>query len=145
MGYYERFLGTKLSRNDSVSGGRIYWDVLNAERHGDYLGATVQMIPHVTNKIKEYISAPTGTDFVVCEIGGTVGDIEGTLFLEAARQFANEKGRKNVCFVYLTLLPFIETADDKNFSARNIVKLKIHSTPRNTFYMLLRHDVTAPV
>ena len=81
LGYYERFLGVKLSRNDSVSGGRIYWDVLNAERHGDYLGATVQMIPHVTNKIKEYIGRPTNTDFVICEIGGTVGDIEGTIFL----------------------------------------------------------------
>ena len=80
LGYYERFLGVKLSRNDSVSGGRIYWDVLNAERRGDYLGATVQMIPHVSNKIKEYVGRPTDTDFVICEIGGTVGDIEGQSF-----------------------------------------------------------------
>ena len=89
LGYYERFLGVRLTRNDSVSGGRIYWDVLNAERRGDYLGATVQMIPHVSNKIKEYIAAPIDTDFVVCEIGGTVGDIEGKIFLESIRQFAN--------------------------------------------------------
>ena len=112
LGYYERFLGIRLSRNDSVSGGRIYWDVLNAERHGDYLGATVQMIPHVSNKIKEYISAPSGTDFVVCEIGGTVGDIEGKIFLESIRQFANDVGRKNVMFVHLTLAPYLEKSGE---------------------------------
>ncbi|MBR5574946.1 MAG: CTP synthase [Alphaproteobacteria bacterium] len=112
LGYYERFLGAQLSRNDSVSGGRIYWDVLNAERHGDYLGATVQMIPHVTNKIKEYISAPTDTDFVVCEIGGTVGDIEGQIFLESIRQFANQVGRRNVMFVHLTLAPYLEKSGE---------------------------------
>jgi len=112
LGYYERFLGAQLSRNDSVSGGRIYWDVLNAERHGDYLGATVQMIPHVSNKIKEYIAAPTNTDFVVCEIGGTVGDIEGKIFLESIRQFANDVGRKNVMFVHLTLAPYLEKSGE---------------------------------
>ncbi len=112
LGYYERFLGARLSRNDSVSGGRIYWDVLNAERHGDYLGATVQMIPHVSNKIKEYISAPSDTDFVVCEIGGTVGDIEGKIFLESIRQFANDVGRRNVMFVHLTLAPYLEKSGE---------------------------------
>lgn len=112
LGYYERFLGVRLSRNDSVSGGRIYWDVLNAERHGDYLGATVQMIPHVSNKIKEYIAAPTDTDFVVCEIGGTVGDIEGKIFLESIRQFANDVGRKNVMFVHLTLAPYLDKSGE---------------------------------
>ena len=112
LGYYERFLGVKLSRTDSVSGGRIYWDVLNAERHGDYLGATVQMIPHVTNKIKEYIGRPTNTDFVICEIGGTVGDIEGTIFLESIRQFANDVGRRNVMFSHLTLAPYLEQSGE---------------------------------
>lgn len=112
LGYYERFLGARLTRNDSVSGGRIYWDVLNAERHGDYLGATVQMIPHVSNKIKEYISAPTDTDFVVCEIGGTVGDIEGKIFLESIRQFANDVGRRNVMFIHLTLAPYLEKSGE---------------------------------
>lgn len=112
LGYYERFLGVQLSRNDSVSGGRIYWDVLNAERRGDYLGATVQMIPHVSNRIKEYIAAPTGTDFVVCEIGGTVGDIEGKIFLESIRQFANDVGRRNVMFVHLTLAPYLEQSGE---------------------------------
>lgn len=112
LGYYERFLGAKLSRNDSVSGGRIYWDVLNAERRGDYLGATVQMIPHVTNKIKEYIGAPSDTDFIICEIGGTVGDIEGKIFIEGIRQFANDIGRRNVMFVHLTLAPYLEKSGE---------------------------------
>lgn len=112
LGYYERFLSVKLSRNDSVSGGRIYWDVLNAERHGDYLGATVQMIPHVSNKIKEYISRDAKTDFVICEIGGTVGDIEGQIFLESIRQFANDVGRRNTMFVHLTLAPYLEKSGE---------------------------------
>ncbi len=112
LGYYERFLGAHLTRNDSVSGGRIYWDVLNAERRGDYLGGTVQMIPHVTNKIKEYMTGPTDTDFVVCEIGGTVGDIEGKIFLESIRQLANDVGRRNVMFVHLTLAPYLEKSGE---------------------------------
>ena len=127
LGYYERYLGIKLSRNDSVSGGRIYWDVLNAERRGDYLGNTVQMIPHVTNKIKEYIGAPTGTDFVICEIGGTVGDIEGKIFLESIRQFANDVGRKNVLFSHLTLAPYLEQSGElktkpTQMSVRNLLE-----------------------
>ena len=127
LGYYERFLGVKLSRNDSVSGGRIYWDVLNAERKGDYLGATVQMIPHVTNKIKEYISRPTDTDFVICEIGGTVGDIEGKVFLESIRQFANDIGRRNVMFSHLTLAPYLEQSGElktkpTQMSVRNLLE-----------------------
>lgn len=112
LGYYERFLGARLTRNDSVSGGRIYWDVLSAERRGDYLGGTVQMIPHVSNKIKEYIGAPTDSDFVICEIGGTVGDIEGKIFLESIRQFANDIGRRNVMFVHLTLAPYLEKSGE---------------------------------
>ncbi|MDR1338362.1 MAG: CTP synthase [Rickettsiales bacterium] len=112
LGYYERFLGAKLSRDDSVSGGRIYWDVLNAERRGDYLGGTVQMIPHVSNKIKEYIGRPVDADFVICEIGGTVGDIEGKIFLESARQFANDIGWHNVMFVHLTLAPYLEKSGE---------------------------------
>lgn len=112
LGYYERFLGAQLSRNDSVSGGRIYWDVLNAERRGDYLGGTVQMIPHVSNKIKEYIGQPIDKDFVICEIGGTVGDIEGKIFLESIRQFANDVGRRNVMFVHLTLAPYLEKSGE---------------------------------
>lgn len=112
LGYYERFLSIQLSKNDSVSGGRIYWDVLNAERRGEYGGGTVQMIPHVSNKIKEYIGADAGTDFVICEIGGTVGDIEGKIFLESIRQFAFDVGRKNVMFVHLTLAPYLEKSGE---------------------------------
>jgi CTP synthase len=112
LGYYERFLGIKLSRDDSISGGRIYWDVLNAERRGDYLGGTVQMIPHVSNKIKEYIGRPVDADFVICEIGGTVGDIEGKIFLESIRQFANDFGRHNVMFVHLTFAPYLEKSGE---------------------------------
>lgn len=112
LGYYERFLGVHLSRNDSCSGGRIYWEVLNAERRGDYLGATVQMIPHVSNKIKEHISIPTNTDFVICEIGGTVGDIEQKIFLESIRQYANDIGRRNVMFVHLALAPYLEQSGE---------------------------------
>lgn len=115
LGYYERFLGVQSSKDDSVSGGRIYWEVLNASRRGEYSGATVQMIPHVSSKIKEYMGRDPNsgkTDFVICEIGGTVGDIEGLIFLEAARQFANDVGRRNAMFAHLTLAPFIEAANE---------------------------------
>ena len=113
FGHYERFLGIKLSASDTISGGKIYWDVLNRERRGDYLGATVQMIPHVTDRIKDYIRKDIGDeDFVICEIGGTVGDIEGLIFLEAIRQLANEVGRRNSMFVHLTLIPYIEAAHE---------------------------------
>ncbi len=108
LGYYERFLGIKMTRNDSISGGRVYWNVLSKERHGDYLGKTIQTIPHITDEIQSFISAPSGTDFVISEIGGTVGDIEGQVFLESARQFANKIGRRNVMFVHLTLAPYLE-------------------------------------
>ncbi len=113
LGYYERFLGIELNRCDSISGGRIYWDVLTRERRGDYLGSTVQTIPHVTDQIKHYIKSSKGNeDFVIYEIGGTVGDIEGQVFLEAIRQFSNDVGRKNVMFVHLTLIPYISTANE---------------------------------
>ena len=113
LGHYERFVGVSCHKTDSVSGGKIYYNVLTKERKGEYLGATVQMIPHVTNELKSFLESDlTNEDFVLYEVGGTVGDIEGTLFLEAIRQFANEKGRENCCFVYLTLLPYIETAGE---------------------------------
>lgn len=113
LGHYERFVGVSCHKTDSVSGGKIYYNVLTKERKGEYLGATVQMIPHVTDELKRFIKSDlTDEDFVLYEVGGTVGDIEGTLFLEAIRQFSNEVGRENCCFVYLTLLPFIETAGE---------------------------------
>ena len=113
LGHYERFAGVSCHQTDSISGGKIYYNVLNKERKGEYLGATVQMIPHVTNELKEFLASDiTDEDFVLQEVGGTVGDIEGTLFLEAIRQFMNEHGRENCCVVYLTLLPYIDTAGE---------------------------------
>jgi CTP synthase len=113
LGHYERFTGVPARRSDSVTTGRIYSNVLAKERRGDYLGATVQVIPHVTDAIKEFIQAETaGEDFVLCEIGGTVGDIESLPFLEAIRQIGNELGRERTLFIHLTLVPYIRSAGE---------------------------------
>ncbi len=113
LGHYERYVGVAARRSDSVTTGRIYSTVIGRERRGEYLGATVQVIPHVTDAIKEFIEADLdGEDFVLCEIGGTVGDIESLPFLEAIRQLGNELGRERVCFVHLTLVPWINSAGE---------------------------------
>ena len=113
LGHYERFTGVPARRSDNVTCGRIYSTVLARERRGDYLGGTVQVIPHVTDAIKEFIVADTGdTDFVLCEIGGTVGDIESLPFLEAIRQLANELPRDHSCFVHVTLLPHLASVGE---------------------------------
>jgi CTP synthase len=113
LGHYERFVGVAARKSDSVTTGRIYSTVIGRERRGEYLGATVQVIPHVTDAIKEFITADlTDEDFVLCEIGGTVGDIEGLPFLEAIRQLGNELGRERVLFVHLTLVPWIASAGE---------------------------------
>ena len=113
LGHYERFVGVAARRSDSVTTGRIYSTVIARERRGEYLGATVQVIPHVTDAIKEFIQADLdGEDFVLCEIGGTVGDIESLPFLEAIRQLGNELGRERVLFVHLTLVPWISSAGE---------------------------------
>ncbi|MBO4643713.1 MAG: CTP synthase [Alphaproteobacteria bacterium] len=113
LGHYERFINVPCHKTDSVSGGKIYYNVLMKERRGEYLGATVQAIPHVTDEIRHFIESDlTDEDFVLYEIGGTVGDIEGTLFLEAIRQFAITAGRENCLFLHLTLLPYIPTAGE---------------------------------
>ncbi|MDH3239383.1 MAG: CTP synthase [Alphaproteobacteria bacterium] len=113
LGHYERFTGVAARQADNVTTGRIYSTVIARERHGDYLGATVQVIPHVTDAIKEFIAADCDdTDFVLCEIGGTVGDIEGLPFLEGIRQFGNEVGRDRAMYIHLTLLPYIPTAGE---------------------------------
>ena len=113
LGHYERFADINCHKTDSISGGKIYANVLAKERRGDYLGATIQAIPHVTNEIKDFISSDlSDEDFVLYEVGGTVGDIEGTLFLEAIRQFIQEVGRENALVVFLTLLPFIDSAGE---------------------------------
>ena len=113
LGHYERFTGVSAKKTDNVTTGQIYSDVIAKERKGEYLGATIQVIPHVTNAIKEFITSDLESeDFVLCEIGGTVGDIESLPFLEAIRQLGNEIGRNKTCFLHLTLVPFIAAAGE---------------------------------
>ena len=113
LGHYERFTGVHAKRTDNVTTGRIYSDVLAKERRGDYLGATIQVIPHVTDAIKEFVlSNHDGEDFILCEIGGTVGDIESLPFLEAIRQIGNELDRDATCFLHVTLIPYIAAAGE---------------------------------
>jgi len=113
LGHYERFTGVPSRRSDNVTSGRIYQSVINKERRGDYLGRTVQVIPHVTDEIKEFVQTDIGgADFALIEIGGTVGDIESLPFLEAIRQMANELGRDRALFLHLTLVPHIATAGE---------------------------------
>src|SRR5881409_3464567 len=113
LGHYERFTGVSSRQTDNVTTGRMYRDIIAKERRGDYLGATVQVIPHVTNAIKEFVlEGNEGSDFVLIEIGGTVGDIEGLPFFEAIRQLGNDLPRRHAVYVHLTLLPFIKTAGE---------------------------------
>ena len=113
LGHYERFTGVSARQADNITSGRIYRDIIARERRGDYLGATVQVIPHVTDAIKAFAQAETDDlDFVLCEIGGTVGDIEGLPFIEALRQLHNELDREATCFVHVTLVPYIAAAGE---------------------------------
>jgi CTP synthase len=128
LGHYERFTGQATTRKSSVTSGRIYWDVLQKERRGDYLGHTIQMIPHITDEIKSRIRAlaEPDVDIVLIEIGGTVGDIEGLTFLEAIRQIGLEEGRENVMYVHMTYLPFIRAAGELKTkpSQQSVAKLR---------------------
>ncbi|OUW59565.1 MAG: CTP synthetase [Alphaproteobacteria bacterium TMED199] len=113
LGHYERFTGVPAKKSDNITTGKIYSNVITKERRGDYLGATIQVIPHVTDSIKEYIlSDINDEDFILCEIGGTVGDIESLPFIEAIRQLGNELGLSQTCFLHVTLLPYIKTAGE---------------------------------
>ncbi len=113
LGHYERFTGRPATRHDNITTGRIYQDILARERRGDYLGATIQVIPHVTNAIKDFVrEGNDGFDFVLCEIGGTVGDIEGLPFFEAIRQLGNDLPRQHAIYIHLTLMPFIPSAGE---------------------------------
>ncbi len=113
LGHYERFTDISSTKNDNITTGKIYSDIITKERKGDYLGKTVQVIPHVTNRIKEFIkNGIKNEDFVICEIGGTVGDIESLPFLEAIRQFANDIGKEKTLFIHLTLVPFLKSSDE---------------------------------
>src|SRR5689334_8823447 len=114
LGHYERFTGVNATRADNITTGQIYKTIIEKERRGDYLGATVQVIPHVTGEIKEFVLSDPGegVDFVLVEVGGTVGDIEGLPFFEAIRQLGQELPRGHACFIHLTLLPYIKTAGE---------------------------------
>src|SRR3954451_6320559 len=113
LGHYERFVSTRMSQKNNITAGRVYQTVIENERRGDYLGGTVQVIPHITDEIKARIGAASeGFDVLIGEIGGTVGDIESLPFLEAIRQFRGDRGRENVVYVHLTLVPYITTAHE---------------------------------
>lgn len=125
LGHYERFVDENLSVNSNVTTGKIYWSVLNKERKGDYLGATVQVIPHITNEIKARVfrGKKTGADFVITEIGGTVGDIESEPFLEAIRQVSYDVGRENVLYIHVALIPYLAKSQElKTKPAQHSVK-----------------------
>ncbi|MBN1546468.1 MAG: CTP synthase [Syntrophaceae bacterium] len=113
LGHYERFVSTRMGKHNNLTTGQVYYSVINKERRGDYLGKTVQVIPHITNEIKDFIRDTTaGFDVAIVEIGGTVGDIESLPFLEAIRQFRNEAGKGNAIFIHLTWVPLIKTAGE---------------------------------
>ncbi len=145
LGHYERFTTSRLTRDNNVTTGRVYHNVISKERRGEYLGATVQVIPHITDEIKANIQKlARDVDLVIVEVGGTVGDIESLPFLEAIRQFKNDVGRENVIYIHLTLVPFIKTADElKTKPTQHSVKelLQIGIQPD---ILLCRTDRTLP-
>ena len=115
LGHYERFIDEDLNKYSNLTTGKVYWNVLNKERRGEYLGSTVQVIPHITNEIKEFVyqvGKKTDADVVITEIGGTIGDIESQPFLEAIRQISLEAGRENSLFIHVTLVPFLRGSDE---------------------------------
>ncbi len=147
LGHYERFIDENLSVNSNVTTGKIYWTVLNKERRGDYLGGTVQVVPHITNEIKErlYRVAKTSeTDVVITEIGGTVGDIESTPFLEAIRQASIELGRENALFIHVCLLPYISGSKElKSKPTQHSVK-ELQSIGIQPNVLVLRSEMEVP-
>ena len=145
LGHYERFTGVSAAQSDNITTGRIYQQIIERERRGDYLGATVQVIPHVTDAIKDFVlSGVDNIDFVICEIGGTVGDIEGLPFFEAIRQLGNELPRGDAVFVHLTLLPFIPSAGElKTKPTQHSVK-ELRSIGIQPDILLVRADRPIP-
>ena len=115
LGHYERFINEDLNKYSNLTTGKVYWNVLNKERRGDYLGKTVQVIPHITNEIKEFIYAAAkknDPDVLICEVGGTIGDIESQPFIEAIRQIGLEQGNENTCYIHVTLVPYLESSKE---------------------------------
>ena len=145
LGHYERFTGRPAMREDNITTGRVYQEIIAKERRGDYLGATVQVIPHVTNAIKAFVlSGNEGVDFVLVEIGGTVGDIEGLPFFEAIRQLGNELPRGHAIYIHLTLLPFIPSAGElKTKPTQHSVK-ELRSIGIQPHILLCRTDREIP-
>ncbi|UNF29626.1 CTP synthase [Bartonella krasnovii] len=145
LGHYERFTGRSANSQDNITTGRIYRNIIERERRGDYLGATVQVIPHVTDEIKRFITSGNEEfDFVLCEIGGTVGDIEAMPFLEAIRQLGNELSRQNVVYVHLTLMPYIPSAGElKTKPTQHSVK-ELQSIGISPDILLVRADRSIP-
>jgi CTP synthase len=146
LGHYERFTGVPAKKSDNITTGRIYQEILAKERRGDYLGGTVQVIPHVTDAIKQFVtSGNEGLDFVLVEIGGTVGDIEGLPFFEAIRQLGNELPRGHSVFIHLTLLPFIPSAGElKTKPTQHSVK-ELRSIGIQPHILLCRCDRPVPI
>ena len=146
LGHYERFTGVSARRDDNITTGRIYQDILNKERRGDYLGATIQVIPHVTDAIKDFVlTGNDGVDFVLVEIGGTVGDIEGLPYFEAIRQISNILPRGDTVFVHLTLVPWIASAGElKTKPTQHSVK-ELRSIGIQPHILLCRADREVPV
>ena len=143
LGHYERFIDEDLNKYSNLTSGRVYWDVLNRERRGEYLGSTVQVIPHITNEIKEFVyrvGKKTNADVVITEIGGTVGDIESQPFIEAVRQISLEVGRENSLFIHVTLVPFLRGSDEhKSKPTQHSVK-ELQGMGVNPGVLILRCD-----
>ena len=143
LGHYERFIDENLNKYSNLTTGKVYWNVLNKERQGAYLGQTVQIIPHITNEIKSYIynmASSTGADVVITEIGGTTGDIESQPFLEAIRQVGLEQGRENCCFIHVVLVPYISGSNEyKSKPAQHSVK-ELQGMGVNPDIIILRAD-----
>ena len=146
LGHYERFTGRAAQRNDNITTGRIYMDILTKERRGDYLGATIQVIPHVTNAIKDFVLAGNDDyDFVLVEVGGTVGDIESLPFLEAIRQVGQEQKRGTVIYIHLTLLPYIPSAGELKTKPTQHSVAELRSIGIQPDILLCRTDRAIPV
>lgn len=143
LGHYERFIDEDLNRYSNLTTGKVYWNVLNKERRGEYLGSTVQVIPHITNEIKEFVygvGLKTGADVVITEIGGTIGDIESQPFIEAVRQISLEAGRENSLFIHVTLVPFLKGSDEhKSKPTQHSVK-ELQGMGINPDIIILRCD-----
>ena len=145
LGHYERFINENLNKFSNLTTGKVYWNVLNKERRGEYLGSTVQVIPHITNEIKEFVYSvgrKTDADVVITEIGGTIGDIESQPFLEAVRQISLEVGRENALFIHVTLVPFLSGSDEhKSKPTQHSVK-ELQGMGINPNLIILRCDRT---